>query len=430
MCDTLWQKKDGFSIFLKNSDRAANEPNLCVFFPAEKARGEVECTYIKIPDKKKHYAALLVKPSWTWGAEMGVNEFGVCVGNEAVFTKTKTKKIQSLIGMDFVRLALERSKTARIAVDEIISLLKEFGQGGNCGFDHEFYYDNSYLISDKNEAYILETAGRDYAVKKAENCANISNRLSLDENVSDSSIKAHFTRRFFEPIFTFFSGSKNRMKIGSEKLKEIEKYDLSNYFNILRQHATNQKKCIHKGSVRSICMHAGFLGDHTTGSMLASMKDDFITVWITGSSTPCLSIFKPLYFDRLESFVVPPCFTDEASSLDYWLKREKFNRAIYGGLVNLDDWLKAARELEREFIEGDNKLKNKNATLEKLIEFSAKCSKKEEKLINKFTSEYLAKNTSVKEINLEQLKLPNFWAKRTKKLGQNVFERKLSDRIK
>ena len=430
MCDTLWQKKDGFSVFLKNSDRAANEPNLCVFFPATKTRDEIECTYIKIPDKKKHYAVLLVKPSWTWGAEMGVNEFGVCVGNEAVFTKTKTKKVQSLIGMDFVRLALERSKSAKIAVDEIINLLKEFGQGGNCGFDHEFYYDNSYLISDKNETYILETAGRDYAVKKIENFANISNRLSLSENVSDSSIKAHFARRFSEPIFTFFSGSKNRMKIGSEKLKEIEKYDLSNYFNILRQHATSQKKCIRKGSVRSVCMHAGLLDNHTTGSMLVSVKDDFITIWITGSSTPCLSIFKPLYFDRLGSFVVPPCFIDEASSLKYWLKREKFNRAIYGGLINLDDWLKVARELEREFIAGDIKLKNKGVTLSELIEFSAKCNEKEERLIDKFMSECLTQDPVVNEINFEQLKLPKFWAKKTKKLGQNVFEKKLNDRIK
>lgn len=185
MCDTLWQKKDGYSIFLKNSDRAANEPNLCVFFPAGQARGKVECTYVNIPDLNNHFATVLIKPSWTWGAEMGVNEFGVCIGNEAVFTKSKTKKIPSLIGMDFVRLALERCKTAKTAVDEIINLLQKYGQGGNCGFDHKFYYDNSYLISDENEAYILETAGKDYAVKQAEGCANISNRLSLGLDVDN-----------------------------------------------------------------------------------------------------------------------------------------------------------------------------------------------------------------------------------------------------
>ncbi|MDD2445738.1 MAG: hypothetical protein PHX09_02890 [Clostridia bacterium] len=420
LCDTLWQKKDGYSIFFKNSDRSANEPNLCVFFPAGKPREEVECTYVNIPDLKKHFATLLIKPSWTWGAEMGVNEFGVCIGNEAVFTKSKTKKIPSLIGMDFVRLALERCKTAKTAVDEIISLLQKYGQGGNCGFDHKFYYDNSYLISDENEAFILETAGKDYAIKQAENYANISNRLSLGIDADISSLNGNFKKQFTEPIFTFFSGSKNRRMQASKLLSEIKNYNLSNYFNILRHHRTNQRKCINKGSVRSVCMHAGFLGDHATGSMLTRIKDNLITVWTTGSSTPCLSIFKPLYFNNLGDFVVPPCFLKEEDSFNYWLKREKFNRAIYAGLIDLDDWVEKARNLENTFIEEDKKLMNQNASLSSLVEFSAKCSEEEEKLINKYTAEIQ---------KIETLTKPRLWAKRTKKLGKNVFERLLSKRI-
>lgn len=50
------------------------------------------------------YAVILSKPSWMWGAEMGSNEHGVCIGNEAVWTKIDADITEKLLGMDLVRL--------------------------------------------------------------------------------------------------------------------------------------------------------------------------------------------------------------------------------------------------------------------------------------------------------------------------------------
>jgi len=406
MCDTLWTKQNQYSVLLKNSDRSVNEPNLVIFAPSGPPRGQVECTYISIPDPKEHHAILLVKPSWIWGAEMGINEYGVSIGNEAVFTKSKNKKTPSLIGMDFIRLALERTKTAKQASEEIIRLLLEYGQGGNCTFDRTFYYDNSYIIADKEEAYILETAGKEYSLKKVEQCANISNRLSLD----------NFAQKHTEPIITFFSGSKSRMDMGTENLKKIETHDLEQYFNILRLHTTTQEKAIKNGTSTSICMHVGILKDHSTGSMVSIVNDKTITVWITGSSSPCLSIFKPLYFNPTGEFVVPPCFTNEQESLEYWLKREKLNRLIYTNNIDLNEWMQKAKTLEKEFIEEDRKLTSQNASHSELVEFSKRCSQKEEDLVN----EYIDKINA-----FDYKKLPRYWSKKSKNLGKNVFEREL-----
>ena len=124
MCDTMWRQFETSSVFAKNSDRSCNEPNLSVFLRGGKTHErEVKCTYISIPQAEYVYSVLLVKPSWTWGAEMGVNEWGVSIGNEALFTKGSDKKTERLIGMDIVRLALERSKTAKEAVDVVKYLI-------------------------------------------------------------------------------------------------------------------------------------------------------------------------------------------------------------------------------------------------------------------------------------------------------------------
>ncbi|MFM9709680.1 hypothetical protein, partial [Streptomyces galilaeus] len=85
---------------------------------------------------KHTYKVLLSKPFWIWGAEMGVNEHGVVIGNEAIFSKVPAEKDGKLIGMDLLRLGLERGSTAKEAMEMIIALLEEFGQGGNCGFAH------------------------------------------------------------------------------------------------------------------------------------------------------------------------------------------------------------------------------------------------------------------------------------------------------
>ncbi|HKL73802.1 MAG TPA: peptidase U34 [Clostridia bacterium] len=393
MCDTLWKRLNGEIIFAKNSDRSCNEPNLTVFIEGGKcAEQKVMCTYIAIPQVKHINSCLLVKPSWMWGAEIGINEHGVTIGNEAVFTKSNGKKEKKLLGMDMLRLALERADTAEKAVDIILELLSVYGQGGNCGYDKNFYYDNSFLITDKEQGFILETSGKDHVLKKLESYGNISNRLSADKE---------FTKKNTEPIFTFFSGSKNRLETGCEKIKNAT--SLKDVFNLLRSHnQENDKKLFTKGSVKSVCMHQSFLGDHTTGSMVVHYGKQ-ISIWITGSSTPCLAIFKPVLFGK----TVPPVFVDAKDSLEYWSKREYLNRAIFSRIIDADSHRKKMHALEDGFIALYCKAISENASLEALNDISIKCSQQEDVFINQY------------EDVIEQVKyglLKNPWRKHTKNL--------------
>jgi secernin len=90
-CDTMIAlpkaTKDGSIILAKNSDRQPNEAHhvLSIQRATHSTKSMVDCTYISIPQVRETYAALLFKPWWIWGAEMGINEFGVAIGNEGKF---------------------------------------------------------------------------------------------------------------------------------------------------------------------------------------------------------------------------------------------------------------------------------------------------------------------------------------------------------
>ncbi|KAJ8788566.1 hypothetical protein J1605_005297 [Eschrichtius robustus] len=175
-------------IFGKNSDRPCDEVQEVVYFPAavhDNLKEHLKCTYIEIDQVPETYAIVLSRPAWLWGAEMGANEHGVCIGNEAVWGREEVCDEEALLGMDLVRLGLERADTAEKALNVIVDLLEKYGQGGNCSEGRMvFSYHNSFLIADRNEAWVLETAGKYWAAEKVqEGVRNISNQLSITTKI-------------------------------------------------------------------------------------------------------------------------------------------------------------------------------------------------------------------------------------------------------
>jgi len=186
MCDTLVATpavtRDGVMLFGKNSDREPNEAQVLEFLPGgdHPAGSRVKCTYIDIPQVKHTWSVVLSRPFWMWGAEMGFNEHGLAIGNEAIFAREPVIKEKTLTGMDLLRLALERAVTAREAVEVITALVAEYGQGGNGGFQQPLYYHNSFLMADAQEAWVLEVVGRQWAARQVRGMYAISNRLTIE----------------------------------------------------------------------------------------------------------------------------------------------------------------------------------------------------------------------------------------------------------
>ena len=334
MCDTIGispDREDGTARFAKNSDRSPNEPQVIEFIPAAKhSEQNLKATYIDVEQAPETRALLLSRPVWMWGGEMGVNDCGVAIGNEAVFTKGKYGA-EALTGMDLLRLALERAQNAKQALDTIIALLERYGQGGNCGFDHKFEYNNAFLIIDKDDLFVLDTFGKQWAYKKHPR-ASISNCLSIGADADDyGGESCDFKAKHKDPLFTHFSGAEKRQARTASLLDPAT--DALGLMRSLRQHSEKVKNPFAQGSVDSVCMHAGGLvGDHTTQSMIAGISGTAApVVWLTGGSTPCVSLFKPYLFGNK---LCAPVFTaGDKRAEDYWLSHERFVRKLIGTVV-------------------------------------------------------------------------------------------------
>jgi len=184
----------GITLLAKNSDRPLFDSQPLMLHPrADWPRGAtIDLGRVRIPQVRETFATLGSSPYWCWGYEEGINEFGVAIGNEGVFTKPLEKMITAAgegkapvfgpTGMDLLRLGLERGRTAREALGVITALVERYGQfgSGTPGAGLEGAYDNSFIIADAREAWALETAGRKWAAKKiTQGTASISNKLSL-----------------------------------------------------------------------------------------------------------------------------------------------------------------------------------------------------------------------------------------------------------
>ena len=183
MCDTLVAVRPGRVLFAKNSDRDPNEAQVLDWQPRRDhpAGTRLWCTRIVIDQVRTTYAVLLSRPFWMWGAEMGANEHGVVIGNEAVFTDQPYAPTG--LTRHGPRAAGPRAgaTTAEGAVDVIIDLLGRYGQGGGCSRDDPgFTYHNSYIVADPTGAFVVETAGELWAVEQVTSgVRSISNGLTI-----------------------------------------------------------------------------------------------------------------------------------------------------------------------------------------------------------------------------------------------------------
>ena len=320
VCDTLVSLTDRGVLFAKNSDREPNEAQVIRWFPAadHPPGGDVSCTWIAIPQVEHTHAVVVSQPWWMWGAEMGANSHGLVIGNEAVYT-TEPYGGRALLGMDLVRLALERANTADDALGVIVDLLERHGQGGPCSHVRPgFTYHNSFLIADPQGAVVLETAGRHWAVDRVSGRGrSISNGLTI----------AGFAERFAEASRgrdVACDVRRARTQAAAERADST-----GDLFAALRDHGDGVgiRWSPRNGSLAGPCVHAGgrVTAAQTTASWVADLRHGGLH-WVTATAAPCTSVFHPVRVDEAVDLGASP--TDRFDPHSRWWRHEVLHRMM------------------------------------------------------------------------------------------------------
>ncbi|PNI86471.1 SCRN3 isoform 5 [Pan troglodytes] len=393
---------DNRIIFGKNSDRLYDEVQEVVYFPAvvhDNLGERLKCTYIEIDQVPETYAVVLSRPAWLWGAEMGANEHGVCIGNEAVWGREEVCDEEALLGMDLVRLGLERADTAEKALNVIVDLLEKYGQGGNCTEGRMvFSYHNSFMIADRNEAWILETAGKYWAAEKVqEGVRNISNQLSITTKIAWE----HPDMRNYAKRKGWWDGKKEFDFAAAYSYLDTAKMITSSGrycegYKLLNKHKGNitfeTMMEILRDKPSGINMEGEFL---TTASMVSILPQDSSLPCIhffTGTPDPERSVFKPFIFVphisqlldtssptfELEDLVKKKSHFKPDRRHPLYQKHQQALEVVNNNEEKAKIMLDNMRKLEKElFREMESILQNKHLDVEKIVNLFPQCTKDE-----------------------------------------------------
>lgn len=287
----------GVALFAKNSDRPPHERQVVQHVPRRR-EGVTPTTYVAVEGHPEATFALTgSRPTWMWGMEHGVNEVGVAVDNEMIFTTDDPKAAPAaLTGMDLVRLALERSATAAEGVATITTLIERHGQGGS-GHDHEdIPYWSSFLVADPTSAFVLETSGRTWVAEEVTRTRAISNRTTIPAFDEVHRAARAGTEPFVDPRWEACTAAVGREPVTEPGLRDH-----------LRSHLGGDGGW-------TVCMHVDGL-EATTASLVTALPVDDapLSRFLLGS--PCRSVYVPLLVGQ--PFSAPPAaLADALAGLD------------------------------------------------------------------------------------------------------------------
>ena len=323
-CDTMvalgTATRSGQTIFAKNSDRPVDEcqPLVQRQRQTHPPGATTRCQFVELPQAGITYRHVGSRPYWCWGYEHGFNEYQVVIGNEGLASKWPEFTAPKLIGMEVLRLGLERGRTAAEAVEAMTDCISRYGQGKFANDAGIRTYDNGYIVADPREAYAIETAGHQWAVERIESTCGISNVYSLEtawDRVSPAAQteaveqgwwhndggRLNFAAAYSKNDRSHGSGALRRARACAVLAGRRGAIDGQTMMALLSDHAEAPDGPLQTDptSGSGICVHcqSDGTGGNTAASLVADLCADGsqLPIYWCSFYSPCLAVFLPYF---------------------------------------------------------------------------------------------------------------------------------------
>ena len=380
-CDTMvalpGSTAAGQTVFAKNSDRPGDECQpLVMRQAATHPYGSVaECQFVDVEQAPVTYRHVGSRPWWCYGYEHGFNEHQVVIGNESLPSLLGHGADARLIGMEVLRLALERARTAGEAVEAITGLVSRYGQGKFDNNEGVRTYDNIYLVADPSEAYVVEAVCHEWAVKRVNGFGSISNVGTLGNDADrvsesapqfaeglglwDSASQGPFS---FTGAFADTAGSSSGIarQCRSATLlgQRNGRIDVRTMMSVISDHSpgdTPDEPFVEdvNGGV-SLCVHRDSPAPASTAaSLIADLCADGtrLPVYWCGMYSPCMTLFQPMFIDGQLPEVMGVGGERPSADSPWWLFHRLTNDGLRAGPERRAEIRSTWRPLQEEMFE-------------------------------------------------------------------------------
>jgi secernin len=272
-----------------------------------------------------------------------------------------------------VRLALERGRDAREALEVIATLIETHGQGGAAFAPDAPGYHNSFVLADPQQGWLLETSNRRWVARRTQ-LGSLSNHFSLggDWEFGSRDLEA------FARAEGWWRGagrldaaaayrnreipgrlSEGRLRRSRELLTASRgRHDVASMQRILRDHLDGGSAWQPGASIEderyfTLCAHSEPL-HWTTASLVAPLPADRSGPWPVWISfgTPCTGIFLPVYLDGTLPVALARGGEEPDESSAWWTFKRLQDAASVDPMrltpVLREGWLELEQEIEAE----------------------------------------------------------------------------------